>query len=132
MGYHHQHAAALDLGLPAQVQHRCSSSRCMPSAARLAGSEAAHDTSRMVAVLHAVFDARVLCIEKVVCHGEDMQTCADRPGSTLSVSNGCASSAAPPTKLVAMGGALLTAGEPHFVASRVQSITPGPLWGAFK
>ena len=35
-------------------------------------------------------------------------------------------------KAVALGGALLPASEPHFAASRVQSVKPGPLWGAFK
>lgn len=82
--------------------------------------------------MHAVFDARVLRIEEVVCHSEDMQTCADRPGSTFSVSCTCASDAVSTIKPVALGGALLPAGEPHFAASRVQSVKPGPLWGAFK
>ena len=88
--------------------------------------------SRMLEVLHAVFDAWGWRMQDLVCRSEAMQANAGHPGSTSSVSSSCASSAAPPGKQVALGGALLPAGEPHFATSRVQSVKPGPLWGAFK
>jgi hypothetical protein len=81
---------------------------------------------------HAIFVARTLHTSKLACRSVDMQANAGHPGDSSQALSSCASVSAPTQKPVALGGALLPAGEPHFATSRVQSVKPGPLWGAFK
>lgn len=78
----------------------------------------------------AVVNFRAAHTEGLGCYRIHVQVNVCSPSSAVAVSCTCASDAV--SKPVALGGALLPAGEPHFAASRVQSVMPGPLWGAFK
>jgi hypothetical protein len=76
--------------------------------------------------------ARTLHTKQVACRSIDMHANVGHPGGSSKGLSSCAPVAAPTPKPVAMGGSVLPAGEPHFATSRVQSVKPGPLWGAFK